>query len=278
MRLAIAAALLLAPLGATAAGYDCLIEPSQVVDLRASVEGLIAQVNVRRGDSVRRGQALVELQSRAERVAVEAARFRSQMEGQIASARNRIEFARKKSARAIQLEKERMVSSQTRDEAEAELRLAESELQAALENRELARIEHQRVSEQLALRTMVSPFDGVVVDRLLNPGDLAEAGTGRKAVLRLAQINPLRVDVVLPAALFGKVRPGTQVVVQPLGFAGRYAAPVRHVDKVVDAASGTLVARIELPNPDGSVPSGVRCRAELDLPASAPVKVAPPAH
>ena len=41
---------------------------------------------------------------------------------------------------------------------------------------------------------------------------------------------------------------------------------VRMVDKVVDAASGTLVARVELPNRDGSLPSGVRCRAEFDPP------------
>ena len=55
----------------------------------------------------------------------------------------------------------------------------------------------------MALRTLASPFNGVVVDRLLNPGDLAESGSGRKLVLKVAQIDPMKVDVVLPAALFG---------------------------------------------------------------------------
>jgi hypothetical protein len=41
------------------------------------------------------------------------------------------------------------------------------------------------------------------------------------------------------------------------------------VDRVVDAASATFVARIELPNKEGTVPIGVRCTAEFEsLPAA----------
>lgn len=249
---------------AATAGFDCLIEPAQVVDIRAAVEGLIAQVHVQRGDAVRRGQVLVELQSAAERVAVESARFRAQMEGQVAAARNRVDYTNKKLARATDLHQQNYASAQARDEAEAERRLAEAELQAAVENRELARIEHRRAIEQLALRTMISPFNGVVVDRLLNPGDLAEYGSGRKPVLKLAQIDPLRVDVVMPASLFGQVRPGRQATVTAQGLGGRYSAVVKVVDKVIDAASGTFVARLELPNPQQAVPGGARCIAEIE--------------
>jgi RND family efflux transporter MFP subunit len=257
------------PSAVSAAAFDCLIEPSQVVELRTAVDGLIATVNVRRADPVRRGQVLVELQSRSERVAVDSARFRAQMEGQIVTAQNRIEYAKKKLARAEELQRENMVTAQARDEADAELRLAQSELKSAVENRDLARIEHQRAIEQLALRTLTSPFDGIVVDRLLNPGDLAESGSGRKPVLKVAQIDPLRVDVVLPASLFGKVRPGVRTVIAPQGSSSRYVANVQMVDRVVDAASATFVARIELPNKEGTVPIGVRCTAEFDsLPAA----------
>ena len=267
MKSALLGSCLLLPALAGAAGYDCLIEPTQAVELRSTAEGLIAAVHVRRGDPVRRGQVLVELQSRAEAAAVEMARFRSQMDGQISMARHRIDYATKKAARANELLRENMVSVQARDEAEAELRLAEAELKTGLENRELARIEHERAVEQLAMRTLSSPFDGVVVDRLLNPGDLAEAGSGRKPVLKLAQIDPLRVDVVLPGALFGKVKPGARLRVVPQMPGGAsYMASVQQIDKVVDAASGTLVVRAELRNRDASVPSGVRCKAEFDPP------------
>lgn len=265
---------LVAPALAAAAqaspGFECLIEPAQVVEVRTTVEGLIEKVNVRRGDSVRRGQVLAELQSRAERLAVDSARFRAQMEGQVETAESRTAYAAKKFARAEELQKENMVSAQARDEADAELRLARAELKSAMENRELARIEHQRAVEQLALRTLISPFDGVVVDRMLNPGDLAEAGTGRKAVLKVAQIDPLRVDVVVPAALFGRIKAGARVVVVPQVGGGRLVSTVKMVDRVVDAASGTLVVRVELPNRDGSIPSGVRCKAEFDGILAAP--------
>ncbi len=255
--------------------YECLIEPAQVVELRTTVEGLIDKVHVRRGDSVRRGQVLAELQSRAEKLAVESARFRSQMVGQVATAENRVAYAMKKFERMDQLKAQQMVSAQARDEADAELQLARAELTAAHEDRDLAAIEYQRAAEQLAMRTLVSPFDGVVADRLLNPGDLAEAGSGRKAVLKLAQIDPLRVDIVLPAALFGHVRPGARGVVVPQTGGARQTATVRMVDRVVDAASGTLVARVELPNRNGSVPSGVRCKAEFDPPLAGPAAARP---
>lgn len=259
-------AALCAPLLAGAAGFECLVEPMQTVELRTAVDGLIEKVHVGRADAVRRGQALVELQSRAEIVAVESARYRAEMTGQIATAQSRVAYAKKKFARAEELQRDRVVSAQAADEADAELRLAQAELQAAMEGRELARIEHRRAVEQLALRTLRSPFDGVVVNRLLNPGDLAESGSGRRAVLTLAQVDPLRVDVALPVRLLGSVKAGQRMMVTLQGGTGRVLARVRFVDKVVDAASGTFVARLELPNGDGLLSSGVRCTADFDPP------------
>jgi RND family efflux transporter MFP subunit len=261
---ALAGLALAMPAWAGAAGFECLIEASQVVEVRSSVDGVIAAVHVQRGDVVRKGQPLVELSSAAERVAVESARYRSAMEGQILSARNRVDYATKKLARATELAQQNFTSAQARDEADAERRLAESELQAAIENRELARIEHRRAVEQLALRTMHSPFNGVVVDRLLNPGDLAESGSGRKPVLKVAQIDPLRVDIVLPGYLFGQVKAGMRAVVVPQGASQRYTASVMLVDKLIDAASSTFVARLELANPKHAIPGGARCQAGIE--------------
>lgn len=249
---------------APGAGFDCLLEPWQVVEIRSPAEGMIESVTVSRGDPIRRGQTLVTLRSLAEKKAVESAHYRSQMDGQIASAKNRIDYATKKLARLVDMQKENFMSAQSRDEADAEKRLAEAELQSAIESRELARIEWQRADELLAQRTMVAPFTGVVVDRMLNPGDLAESGSGRKPVLKVAQIDPIRADVALPAALFGKVQPGAKATVVPDVGGERQAATVKSVDRVIDAASGTFIARLEIPNPKGAVPSGSRCSATID--------------
>jgi RND family efflux transporter MFP subunit len=262
-----------------AASFDCLIEPAQVVEIRTPVEGLIDKVHVQRGDTVRRGQVLVELLSSLERSTAESARYRATMDGQISAARNRVDYAAKKLARATDLAQQNYASAQVRDEADAEKRVAESELQAAQENRELAKIEHRRALDALALRSVSSPINGVVLDRMLNPGDLADAGSGRKPVLKLAQVDPLRVDIVLPAALFGSVAVGTKATITPYGgVAARHRATVKMVDRVVDAASGTFVARIELPNPSLAIPGGVRCQADLENvanPAARPAALRP---
>lgn len=252
----------------TAAGFDCLIEPSQVVEVRSAVDGIIASVNVRRGDTVNRGQALVELQSAAERAAVDGARFRAQMEGQISAARSRLDYATLKVKRLTEMQKENFATAQARDEADAERRLAEAELAVAIENRDLARIDHRRAAETLALRTMVSPFNGVVLDRMLHPGDLAEAGSGRKPVLKIAQIDPLKVEIVLPAALYASVKTGARATITPRGAQAPIATTVSVVDRVVDAASATFVVRLDLPNPNRSILGGVRCSAEISGVAS----------
>jgi RND family efflux transporter MFP subunit len=254
----------LMPAVALAGGFECLMEPSQVVELRASVDGQIAAVHVQRADVLRKGQVLVELESAAERVAVESANYRAQMTGQVATAGTRLEFANKKLSRMIDLEQKQFISPQARDEAETERSLAENELQVAIESRELAKIELRRAQEQLALRTLSSPFNGVVVDRMLNPGDLAESGSGRKPVLKIAQIDPLKVDVVLPGALYGRVKVGQMASVVAAVGGTRYEARVKIVDRVIDAASGTFVVRLELPNPQLRLPIGSRCTAQFD--------------
>lgn len=281
VRAACGLVLALAAVPASAGSFECLMDAWQTVEIRSPAEGLIEKIHVQRGDTVRKGQPLVELVSNAERSAADSARYRSQMQGPVNQSRNRLDYATKKLARATELAQQNFTSAESRDQAEAERRVAESELQAATENRELAKIEHRHALDLLGLRTMTSPFNGVVVDRMLNPGDIAEAGTGRKAMLKIAQIDPLRVDVVFPAALFGQLKPGMKAMVVPHGLPGRHAASVKLVDKVIDAASGTFVARLELPNPTLALPGGLRCQAEFDAiaaPAAAgrnPARAAP---
>jgi RND family efflux transporter MFP subunit len=264
LRVGIASMGMAAAASAAEAGFECLLEPWQMIEVRAPVDGIIASISANRGDSIRRGQPLVELQADSERVAVELARKRSVQEGQIAAARNRIDYSTKRLARLTGLVKDNFTSVQALDEADAEKRLAESELLSALENREIAQLELQRAQEQLALRTVKAPFSGVVVDRMLNVGELAESGSGRKPVLKVAQIDPMKADVVLPAALLGQVRPGTRASVSAAVGGARFNAVVRSVDRIIDAASGTFVARLEVPNPGGLVPGGSRCTASID--------------
>ena len=268
-----AAVAALLPAAASAEAFDCLIEPNQTVDVRSSVEGVIEKVHVQRGDRVRAGQVLVQLESAAETSAVQLARARAEAQGRLTSAQNRLEYADKKFRRAEQLQAQAFVSAQARDEADAEKRILEAELRQAREDRDQASYEHRHAQDLLNRRTLRSPFNGVVLDRMLNPGDLAEAGTGRKPILKLVQVEPLRVEVVLPLAAYGKLKTRTAAMIVPEGIGGRYPATVSVIDSVFDTASGTFGVRLELPNAGAKVPAGIRCRVEFpelrDLPSKA---------
>jgi RND family efflux transporter MFP subunit len=250
------------PVLAQAASFECMLEPNQIVEVRSAVEGLIRKIHVQRGDNVNAGQVLVELESSVERSAAAAAKYRSEAEGRLAASRNRMEFAMRKTERSNELHKLKFISSQARDEAETERNLAASELKEAQESQEMARLDYQRVIDLLNQKTLRSPFSGIVADRMLNPGDLAEAGTGRKPILKLAQVNPLRVEVVLPPATFGKISTGMKAQVMPEN-GGQYTAVVKVVDRVFDSASGTYGIRLELPNPKGALPGGMRCQVDF---------------
>lgn len=253
------------PLCAAANPYDCLIEPSQTVDIRSATEGIIDKVLVQRGDKVRAGQVLVQLESSAEASAVQVARHRAEATGRVLTAQSRLDYAQKKLQRSEQLQAQNFVSMQARDEAEAEKRILESELREARENKELAGHEHRHAQDLVNRRTLRSPFNGVVLDRMLNPGDLAEAGTGRKPILRLVQVEPLRVEVVLPMAAWSKVKARSTASVTAEGIAGTLPATVTVVDSVFDSASGTFGVRLELPNAGGKVPAGIRCKIDFPV-------------
>ena len=261
------AALLFAP-PATAAEFDCMIEARQSVEIRSSVEAVIESVRVRRGDLVKKGQVLVTLESGPERAVLALAQSRAKNQGEIKLAEARLEIATKKLKRAEDLFKQNFISANSRDEAEAEYRLASEEVLRAGENQRLAMLEALRAAEVLALRTVRSPITGVVVDVMRRPGEFG-AISFKDPIMTLAEIHPLHVEAVLPAKMFGKVRFGQRAVVmpeQPIG--GRYQTTVTVVDRVVDAASGTVGVRLELANPKGAIPAGVRCRVDFLDPAS----------
>jgi len=258
---AIAACLLAASAGASE--YNCLIEAYESVDVRSPVEALIESISVRRGDMVTKGQVLVRLESAAERAGLDLARARATMQGEIKAAEARLELARRKYTRAEELFKQKFVSSTARDEAEAEFKLANEQLRQARESRELAELEARRSSELLAMRTLRSPFHGVVVEKLQSVGEMATTNINQP-ILKLARIDPLHVEVVVPVSEYGKIRIGMiGVVVPEKPISGRYEALVKMVDRTVDAASGTFGARLELPNPKATIPAGVKCRVRF---------------
>ena len=255
--------------GAQAAEFSCLIEPRRIVELRSPTTGIVERVDAERGQTVRAGQALVVLDSGVERTTLAIGRHRATMEGAERTGESRLEFATHKHKRREELVAQRFISQQDRDESATEMKLAQSELQDARDNRRLAELEVRRTEEQIRQRTLRSPVNGVVIERNVHVGELADPGDQRKPLLRVAEIAVLHVEAVLPAEVYAHVKVGQRATVRAdVPMKVNAQATVRVVDKVLDAASGTFGIRLELPNPNTEIPTGIACRVDLpDVPA-----------
>jgi RND family efflux transporter MFP subunit len=218
---------------AAAEDFEGLIYPSEVVKVSSQVPGILEEVAVERGDLVKKGQILARLKSGQEKVLLELARAN-------------VEFLKRKMERNVELARKKLISAHENDELETELRKAELQL--------------EEVQEKLKLRTIQSTIDGVVTERLMAPGDYV----GEAPIFKLASLDPLKVEVIVPARRFGSTRRGMKAEVRPeLPVGGVYVGKVTIVDKVIDAASSTFVVRVDISNPEMKVPSGLKCRVRF---------------
>jgi RND family efflux transporter MFP subunit len=239
---------------------DCLINPYLVVAVSFSTEGVLDTVTVDRGDLVKEGQPLATLESSVERATVALAAARARVESAMKANQVRMDFGIRRFVRTDEMFKKDLVPLKELDEAETQKILGEIGVLEAKENRELAELELERAKAALTQRTLRSPVTGVVTERILSPGEFVK-GT---AILKLAQIHPLHVEVIAPVALLGKIAVGMRAEVQPEApVSGSHAATVKVVDRVVDAASGTFGVRLALPNADYRLPAGLKCKVRF---------------
>jgi RND family efflux transporter MFP subunit len=249
-----------APAAAAGTDFDCLIQPRETVAISSPVPGYIERVAVDRGDLVREGTVVVQLESSLERATVAVARARIEQESAMKSSRVRLEFGVRRYDRTIDMYKKELVPLKEMDEAETAKILAEYGVLEVQENMRVARLELERAEAALMLRTIRSPFTGLVTDRLLSPGELVD----KAPILKLARIDPLRVEVFVPVAMLGRIGVGSRATVIPEAPVNTpQEASVTVVDRIVDAASGTFGVRLEMPNPDNRLPAGLKCKARF---------------
>src|SRR3954471_19020965 len=206
-----AAAGALVPAAALAQALGCLIEPFRVSEVGSPIIGVIEATAVERGEHVRAGQVLATLRADVERQSLAVAQSKAQAVGELRAAEANADLARQKAARAKDLADQQFISSQALEQARAEEVVAENRLAQAREQRNVYAREHELAQAQLGMRTIRSPISGVVVERYASAGERVE----EKPTFRIAVINPLRVEVVLPAALYTSVRQGMNVAVTP---------------------------------------------------------------
>lgn len=238
--------------------FDCVIEPKMTIKLGTPETGIIQSVNVDRDKTVRKGEVVAQLDSDLQKTALEIAQLKATNEVDINSERTRLSYRSADADRAVELHSKAFASTKTRDEAVTERQLAQLALNKAELEFKMAQMELLQAQTRLERRSIRSPVNGVVADVTIRPGEYAYEQT---PLMTIADIDPLYVKVFVPVRYYRKMHVGVDAEVmpeEPIG--GVHKAKVTVVDRVFDAASSTFGVRLELPNPDYSLPAGLRCR------------------
>ncbi len=239
--------------------YDGLIKPYAVVDIGTPSEGIVSQVIVDRSSLIKKGQILVALESSLEQAALQKVEAMMTFDGEIRLQQTQLSFAKRVYQRIKTLT---AISAHDKDQAATKIILTEYRLKKARENNTLAKLEVKKARALLARRSIKSPISGVVVERYVSPGEYVKS----QPLLKVAQINPLRVEVIVPAQMFGRITSGMSAAIIPeLPEYGEHTAKVSIVDKIIDSASNTFGVRLELPNGKHQLPAGIKCLVRFKI-------------
>lgn len=249
-------------LGTTAQANEtpCLISAQEDIPLGSPVVGVISNLAVKRGAFVKKGQIIARIADEVERRTIDLASLESGRDDEVAAAEEKFALAEREAKRLKQLFSGNLVSRQELDKALTEARVAEYQLEGAKADTKAAKLELKLAKAKLELRKLRSPIDGIVTDVYLAEGQRVNY----ESVVRIMQIDPLKVELVLPSEKFGQIKAGQEMMITPaLNGVKDQLATVTIVDQVLDAASDTFRVQLELPNPDQAIPAGARCTVDL---------------
>ena len=239
--------------------YDCIIEPIVATELGSPATGILEEFLVDRGSRVTKGMVVARLRSDLEQTSLNLAKARAESTAIIELGRERVNLLKKDAARISELYEKKINSTAQFEKSLSELQQAVLQLRQAEIDQEFAVLEMKRAAALLAQRTIVSPIDGYVIKLIMAPGENAFE---QAKIMKIAQIDPLRVEVHLPIAAFTMIKVGMNAEIRPSQPAGTvHTATVSVIDKVLDAASDTFGVRLILANPKHDMPAGVNCTA-----------------
>ena len=219
------------------------LKPVMEAAILARVGGYVQHWSADLGDRVTAGQLLAELDT--PEIQRELARSRAQL-SLAEAARN---LAEKTATRWKELLAARTASTQEADEkvADHQLKIAAVDAAAA---------EVQRLEQIMRFAKITAPFDGTIIARNVDLGQLVEAG-GQKELYRLADLRKLRVFVRVPQSHARSLNAGQEAEMRVPELNARvFSARVVRTSGAFDAASRTLLTELEVDNSEGRLIAG----------------------
>ncbi len=241
-----------------------LVEPAPGADLivSAPAPARIVEISKAEGDAVRRGELLVRFEIPS--LAAETASNRAQIDGATA----RLQNTRSAHARAKDLFERGVGARKDVEDAERELADAAAALAAAKAN--------LTASSMLESRSVVrATFNGLVVKRSNNPGDLVEPGSA-DPVLRVIDPNRLEVGAAVPFADVPHVAMGAAARVRVTDSSEPEPARVVSRAAAVDPSTGAAPVRVHFDRPT-RLALGTPVQVEIDTEAHENAIVVPAA-
>jgi len=259
--------------------------PYQDVELHAKVSGYIRQISVDIGDRVKAGQvlAVLEVPELVAQVEGADAGVRHSKE-EIRRAKNEVSRAKashdalhSEAMRLEQVAKQRpeLIAQQEIDDAEAkdlaseaQVEVAKSALAAAEQQLEVSKATHSQVTAMQDYSRIVAPFDGVVTWRYADTGALIQAGTSNAnsaPVVKLAQVNVLRLRIPVPESVADGVHIGTIGDVRVQATGERFSAKVARFTDSFDRSTRTMQVEFDIPNPGYKLSPGMYADVVLEI-------------
>lgn len=232
------------------------------VEVAPKVNGRLRRIDLRLGDPVTRGQEVARVEDDELRQQVNQAE--ASFEVAQATVRQReadLLLARTTRDRSQSLFSRALVSRQELDDAEARYQAATAQLDLARAQFDAAgaRLEELRIN--LENTVMVSPVNGFIGRRYLDPGAYVTSNT---AVVSVVDISLVRLVANLVERDLRLVEEGVRARIEVDAFpAESFAGRVARIAPVLDPATRTAEIEIEVPNPDYRLKPGMYARVSL---------------
>jgi len=260
--------------------------PYQEIDIHAKVSGYLKSIPVDVGDTVKQGQLLAVLEvpeMMQEQAQATASIRRAELEvekarGEVRRAEIALGIRKLSHDRLAEVVKARpnLVAQQELDDviarysdAEAQLAAARANLAASEQQVIVAGANKSRVDAMLSYLRISAPFAGMITQRRGDPGALVQAGTASHTqalpVVRLSQIDRLRLVLPVPESVVPRIRLGTPVEVRVDTLRRVVQGTVARFTGRLNSSTRTMETEVDLPNPNGSIMPGMFGFASLRL-------------
>lgn len=258
-------AVVISRLVAPSANFTGRTASAETVELRPQVGGLVHSVSVPEGEIVKKGQVLFQIDPRPFRIAVESA------EAQFNQAQILLDQAETDFERAQSLAPSGAISRKAFDDAQANQRERQAQLQAARANLDAAELD-------LSYANVTAPIDGRVGNVLVTEGNLVSAGGAGAATLltTIVSTDPVQVYFDIDEATYldfaaharpddgGRVTAKLPVQVGLMNESGfPHEGSLDYLGNSIDPGTGTIRARATIANPDGKLVPGLFARVRL---------------